>query len=237
MITRTSDNWTTLPGYFDRHNLFEIFDSSNSYGIPDLNYQEITPPENLVPYNIRVRSELGYRGLGIHFFLDDYRFEQVWVKPEAGIERVRAAEVALTPDFSLFMDMPRAVQIYNTYRNRWVGRFWQQKGIKIIPTLSWSDEESFDFCFAGIPRNMTVAVSTVSTKTSEESKKAFLSGFEKAVKTIEPENIVCYGKPLQEMFDIYSYKNIKSYATFFSGLRNLRKAKPELEVNTRAKAC
>lgn len=221
MQTRTSANWEKLPGYFDRHNLFDIYESSNEYGIPDLEYQENELPDNLVPYNIRVRSQLGYTGLGIHFYLDDYRFEQCWVKPEVGLERVRAAQVALTPDFSLFMDMPKAVQIYNTYRNRWVGKFWQEREIKIIPTLSWSDEDSYKFCFLGIPKGMNVSVSTVSV--NKDTKDVFLSGFAEAIRVIQPNKVACYGKPLPEMLELHDY--IKPYRPNFEGLRALRNNK------------
>lgn len=222
MYTRTSDNWSSLPGYFDRHNLFDIFPSNNEYGIPDLEPSEITSiPDALVPYNIRVRSQLGYKGLGIHFFLDDYRFEQAWIKPEVGLERVKAAEVALTPDFSLYSDMPKAIQIYNTYRNRWLGKFWQERGIKVIPTLSWSDRESFKFCFLGIPEKTVVAVSTVSI--NKGITKNFLDGFACAVGRLNPSKVLCYGKVLPEMLEYIAEDRIKQYRPSFEGLRNLRK--------------
>ena len=221
MVTRTSSNWEKLPGYFDRHNLFDIYPSSNIYGIPDLDYQDVRLPDNLIPYTVRVRSQVGYSGLGIHFFLDDYRFEQCWIKPEVGLDRVKSAEVALTPDFSLFMDMPKAVQIYNTYRNRWVGKFWQERGINIVPTLSWSDEDSFSFCFLGIPKGMSVAVSTVSV--NKDIIDNFLAGFAEAIKQIQPERIACYGKVLPEMLEFHN--DIKPYRPNFEGLRALRKNK------------
>lgn len=225
MQTRTSANWSTLPGYFDRHNLFDIFPADNDYGIPDLDFQSPQLPENLVPYNIRVRSQLGYSGLGIHFFLDDYRFEQAWIKPDVGIERIKAAEVALTPDFSLYMDMPKAVQIYNVYRNRWLGKFWQDRGVKVIPTISWSDQDSYKFCFLGIPKRMPVAISTVSV--DKYTKENFLRGFLETIDRIEPSTVLCYGRVLPEMLEMCD--NIKSYRTSFEGLRNLRKKKESIE--------
>ncbi|HNC59129.1 MAG TPA: DUF4417 domain-containing protein [Leptospiraceae bacterium] len=208
--------------------MFDIFPSDNEYGIPDLDFSDPPAPDALVPYNIRVRSQLGYKGLGIHFFLDDYRFEQTWVKPEVGIERVKAAEVALTPDFSLYMDMPKAVQIYNTYRNRWLGKFWQERGIKVIPTLSWSDRESFKFCFLGIPEKMTVAVSTVSV--NKGILEDFMNGFACAMERLNPSKVLCYGKILPEMLEYISEDKIKHYRPNFEGLRNLRKKTRDSEI-------
>lgn len=221
MRTRTSDNWNCKPGYFDRHNLFELFESSNSYGIPDLVEDNPTIPYALVPYNVRIRSDVGYAGLGMHFFLDDYRFEQAWIKPSVGIERITKASVALSPDFSLYTDMPEAVQIYNTYRNRWLARYWQAHGIHVIPTVSWSNEKSYPFAFLGIPENQTIAISTVSI--NKEYKSNFLNGYSKALEILKPKAVLCYGPIMDEMRDTDMF--IKSYRPTFEGLRNLRKNK------------
>ncbi len=225
MYTRTSSNWASLPGYFDRFNTFEIYESNNEYGIPDLLNTNPPIPDNLVPYNIRVRSQIGYKGLGIHFFLDDYRFEGCWVKPENCLERIKAAEVTLTPDFSLFMDFPRAIQIINTYRNRWLGRFWQERGVNVIPTISWADKESFKYCFLGIPKNMPIALSTVSV--DKHTISSFMEGFQATMETLVPTTVLCYGKILPEMLDYVDKSDIRQYKTSFSGLRNLRKNKTE----------
>lgn len=224
MITRTSENWNCVPGYFDVHNTFQTFlPTVNEFEIPELQEQpsDLIAPYALVPYNVRIRSEQGYDGLGIHFFLDDYRFEQTWVKPDTGLERVKKAYAALTPDFSLYLDMPIAVQIYNTYKSRWVGRYWQEAGINVIPTLSWSDKRSFKFCFAGIPKNQIVAVSTVSV--NKQFKSNFLDGYFEAVAQTKPKFIMCYGQIFDEM--MYNNIPIKSYKPSFEGLRHLRKQK------------
>lgn len=73
-------------------------------------------------------------------------------------------DCVLTPDFSLYTDMPKAMMIWNTYRSRLLGWFWQQEGLTVIPTVSWADEDSFNFAFDGLPLNATLAVSTVGVK-------------------------------------------------------------------------
>ncbi len=37
-----------------------------------------------------------------------------------------------------------------------MGAYFQHYGITIIPTVSWSTKDSFDFCFDGIPKGATV---------------------------------------------------------------------------------
>lgn len=85
----------------------------------------------------------------LHFFLDDYQFERVWNSLTKNREIISRYKGALSPDFSLYTDFPLALQIYNTYRNRFCGAYWQDQGIKVIPTVGWSDSRSFDFCFYG----------------------------------------------------------------------------------------
>jgi hypothetical protein len=154
MWTKTSDRWNSKPGAWDRLNMSSIYPSSNKYGIPDLKaptIQELPePPTCLIPYNIRVRSQLGYADAAMHFFIDDYRFELAWSHPEQAFQRISKAWLALTPDFSLYVDYPMAAQLWNTYRNRWCGAFWQSRGLVVIPSISWSDESSYEFCCGGV---------------------------------------------------------------------------------------
>ncbi|WP_417041152.1 DUF4417 domain-containing protein [Ellagibacter isourolithinifaciens] len=45
-------------------------------------------------------------GKGCHFFIDDYQFERLWQRPERYLDVLRGYDCVLTPDFSLYMDMP-----------------------------------------------------------------------------------------------------------------------------------
>ena len=96
----------------------------------------------------------------VHFFLYDYKFERVWKEPDRDIERLRRYRAVLTPDFSMYLEMNPIMQLYNTFRNRWCGAYFQSEGLRVIPTVNWGDENTSDFCFLGIPKGSTVAVST-----------------------------------------------------------------------------
>lgn len=81
----------------------------------------------------------------VHFFIDDYKFERLWNNTDRYIERLSQYKTVMTPDFSMYSDMPLSMQIYNTFRNRWCGAYWQSNGITVIPTVNWSTEKSFEF--------------------------------------------------------------------------------------------
>lgn len=137
---------------------------------------------------------------GVSFFLDDYQFERVWNKPEVYTQMLKKYKCVLSPDFSLFNDFPKAIQIFNHYRKHWVARYWQDNGIKVIPTIAWSDEDSFEWCFDGEPKNSVVAVSSLGCWSNAESKKAFMKGYEKMIEVLNPSKILIFcHSPIKEL--------------------------------------
>ena len=104
---------------------------------------------------------------------------------------------ALSPDFSLYLDYPISLQIYNTYRNRYCGAYWQSLGVNVIPTIGWRDEKSFDFCFDGVEKGSVVAVGTVGIMNNKDAKELFLKGYNEMLKRIEPSKIIIYGNEIE----------------------------------------
>lgn len=92
--------------------------------------------------------------------------------------------------------MPMSLKIFNTFRNRWCGAFFQKKGIKVIPSLSWGESDTFWFCFDGIEKGSIVAVSTLGVR---KEKELFMQGYNELLRKIQPSAIICYGKPFEEM--------------------------------------
>lgn len=116
----------------------------------------------------------------VHFFLYDYKFERVWKNPDTDIEKLKRYRAVLSPDFSMYLEMNPTMQLYNTFRNRWCGAYFAMKGIRVIPTVSWGDENTFDFCFKGIPKGSTVAVSTLMVRQPCRPKSVFHEGLQRA---------------------------------------------------------
>lgn len=132
-------------------------------------------------------------GKAVHFFLDDYQFFRVWNRPRDYINLLSQFACVLSPDFSLYMDFPVAMQIYNHYRKHWLAAYWQSFGIKVIPTICWSDERSLEWCFDGEPVGGTVAVSSVGTQSNRAAKSAFMLGYEAMLDRLRPSKIIFYG--------------------------------------------
>ena len=195
-VTRSSHNWNSKPGNFDRNNTHTLYASTNGWGIPDLP-AATTVPTRLIAYNDRFKAEHPAPGDAVHFFLDDYRFETVWTQPRRSLSRVIRAGHALSPDFSLWREMPAAMQLWQVYRSRWCGAWMHSNGVQVIPTMSWSTESSYSYAFAGVAAGSIVAVSSVGIRDSE-AKKGYLQGLEAMCDRIAPAAILVYGRSLGE---------------------------------------
>lgn len=189
--------WTSKPGNHDPLHALELFPGVGKFDIPALK------PENGVPRlawsyddyrTARNKGKLPKNVDSVHFFIEDYRFEAVWNGPERTLKQIDNADYLFTPDFSLYVGHPRAMQIWNTYRSRWVGAFWQSRGMKVIPTVCWSDLESHAYAFDGLPSNSTLAVATLGTSRDPEATAHFRRGYIEMVKRCKPSLVICYGE-------------------------------------------
>lgn len=129
----------------------------------------------------------------VHFFLSDDQFLRLWNKPWKYLDLLRKFAGCLSPDFSLFRMYPLSFQLYNIYRNRMLGAFWQANGINVIPSISWSNEESYDFCFLGVEKGSTVAISNMGIHSNKEAIKYFKKGYDAMMKCIQPKKVILYG--------------------------------------------
>lgn len=174
----------------------KLFEGIGPYGIPEIEVTQFGYAE-FIGFNYAMRTK-DYEKQAVHFFLDDYQFNRVWVNPDRYIPMLRRFKYVLTPDFSLYTDFPKALQIYNHYRKHWLGAYWQMHGINVIPTICWSSQDSFEWCFDGEPTHGVIAVSSVGTQNSKESRQQFLEGYVEMVKRLEPEQIIFYGNVPEE---------------------------------------
>ena len=153
----------------------------------------------------------------LHFFLDDYRFETAWSSPERLLPRVQAVGAALTPDFSIWTDMPRAAQIWNIYRSRWCGAYWQSNGIEVIPTACWGTPDTYDFCFDGIPDFATVAISSMGIGADKQAQRLFRDGVIELLARKKPRRLLAYGR--LKYCDDLDLPDVKEYPTFWDRRR------------------
>lgn len=138
---------------------------------------------------------------GVNFFIDDYQFERVWRFPEKYVGMLAKFGAVCTPDFSPYADFPKAVQVFQHYKKHWCGAYWQEHGVKVIPTITWSSPDTLEWAFDGEPVGGIVATSAVGMLRNDETRQWLFEGYAEMVKRLKPKQILWKGKIPKELED------------------------------------
>lgn len=166
---------------------------SGDFNIPQILPEALPSLETWLPFNYCMSGKIS-GATGLHMFVDDSQIVRLWKWPTRYVEPLRRAACVCTPDFSLYTDVPKVLNMYNHYRKHWLGAYWQRQGLKVIPTICWSDEDSFAWCFDGEPTRAVVAVSSVGTQRRAETREAFMRGYDAMLERLQPSSILFHGK-------------------------------------------
>lgn len=142
----------------------------------------------------------------VHFYQHDYKFDGarcgIWVAPFRAADILHHFAGIITPDFSTYADFPFPIKIYNTYRMRAFGYWYGTLGGAVINNVRWGEEETFSYCFDGIPKNSVIAVGTVASGLrNPQNRKLFEDGFLKMIEVLKPHTVIVYGSDRCSVFD------------------------------------
>ena len=115
----------------------------------------------------------------------------------------------ITPDFSLYRDMPLVMQQWNTYRGKALGHWWQSMGMNVLPNVRFADERSFSFCCDGVPKRSIICIGSHGNIKNRENRIIFKQGIDSIVENLSPSCIVVYGSAPDDVFACCLEKNIK----------------------------
>ena len=165
----------TFTGYYDMPVLQPCFDL----------------PRRLMPFNMAMTSD-NYDAT-VHFYIHDYQFERIWRALGRYVECLRRYKSIIAPDYSQYVDMPYAQRLWNNYRGKFVGAVLQANGATIIPNVTWSLPDSYEYCFDGIPYGSIIAINSIGVVKYGLTRYRWLRGYEEAIKRLNPKTIVRYG--------------------------------------------
>lgn len=169
------------------------------YQIPSIpKHDVILIPKDMVPFD--KRNVVKERNLAIDFYMHDVTFRQILTSTSKYLDELSRFAAVISPDCSLYRDMPLCLQITNTYMNRAVGFYLQKHGVYVIPNVRWGDERSFEFCFQGLPTNDIVCISTHGCIKGEENKYYFKLGLEEMLIVLKPQVVLVHGSMPDEVF-------------------------------------
>ena len=105
----------------DVFNAFMVSDAdySGKYEFPVL-FPTYQVPNRLIVFSKALKTQ-DYNQW-IHFYEDDVSFERIWRNPQRYLPLLKKFNGVILPDFSIYRDMPLAMQIWNKSSFAEVGR-------------------------------------------------------------------------------------------------------------------
>lgn len=211
------------------------FKSSNYYGIPDLNPKALlqtlpdpidtwggsdaTPDDGVTTwlwnYGVASKKDLPMDRAILCFYTYDTYFESFWDQPAFMVAKVINAgiKIAVVPDFSFYTEMPTATHIFNTYRAQWMGRYFQEAGLQVIPRLQFGigdGNKTLDFCMSGIPKNPPILAQSIQNANTDEEFKQSVENTKQALAALKPATWLVYGgNPAKRQIEAVNYTDGK----------------------------
>lgn len=229
----------------------DIYPSDNFWGVPNLRTDMLVDrlPEPLQAWagidatpDDGVSNYLWNYGLGgvkglpfdraiLSFFTHDTKFNNWWNLPAYYTSKVLSAGVktAIVPDFSFYYTQPRTVHLRGVYEGQWMGRFFQEAGLRVIPRVQFDDEKSLEFCLLGIPKNAPVIACSIQNidgiegvRTKEEDIAMVTKVFQQCIDTIEPTTqvLVYGGNPAKRIMENINFRDAEGvFCMNYAGMR------------------
>lgn len=170
------------------YNRFVFFQSDKDFDIPELRLDMIPDrlPDNLdiwAGHEIdgdRAKDEdqwwlaqwhTGNRGIPfdrsiLSLYTEDFHFEGLFYDPALNTEKIQNCGITtcIMPNFSVNQDWPIATWIWAAYRSAYVGRYWQEAGLMVIPDIQYGgSDEALDLCIQCIPDGCPLVAVQVQT--------------------------------------------------------------------------
>lgn len=179
--------------------------------------ERVPLPKALLRFDKRRRTDDLHQW--VHCYLFDRRFGQLIADTEKYLVEIGRFDGFITPDPSLYRDMPVAAQIANTYLNRAVGCYAQRRGVPVVCNVRWSDERSFPFFCDGAPHHNTVSVSNHGCLRGRENLYWFERGFDEMCCRLGPKRVILHGTRLLTIEKRYPELEIACYTSDFAASR------------------
>ena len=164
---------------------------------------EVTPDDGqswwLYNYGVDSAAGLPFERSILSFYTYDHYFENWWRYPAKYTAKMLNAgiRVVVSPNYSLYVDDPPAVQLWNVFRARWLGRYFQEGGLKLIPDVDGPTIESLDWTLLGVPVGTPVIAhqfQTLNRDDIEQHEKA-ADVLEEIIARLDPKQVLLYTGP------------------------------------------
>ena len=218
------NNSKKRPGLVDEWNAYMVQNAKfTDNDIPFCPTTATKIPKSIITYeeaksiyrdNIRKKNyEFYIKDIFVCFYIDDRKFDSIygiWTRPDMAVKILVHFGGVITPDFSTYADFPYPIKIYNTYRMRAFGYYLTTLGLKVINNVRWGTDETYSYCFDGVPKNSIICIGTVASGIRKlVNRPDFEKGFKKVVEILKPKVILLYGSSKLDLFNKPYLKNIR----------------------------
>lgn len=163
-------------------------------------------PERVIPFSKALKTN-DY-DQWVVFYEQDEKFFRLWNTPRKYLNILKKFQGVITPDFSLYRNMPLVMQKWSTYQGKAIGVWLQNEGIEVIPNIRFADERSYEFCFDGVEKYSTVAIGTYGCIKKIIDRSYFEKGLAKMIEQLKPQTIIVYGAAPDHIFGKYKEMGI-----------------------------
>lgn len=152
------------------------------------------------------------------FYEDDFKFLRLWNNPKKYIKILKKFNGIISPDFSIFWDMPLEWQRFYCFMGRCLAYWFIENGIKVIPNIRYESRKSKSFFTLGVEPYGTIAIGTVGCIKNSVKRNSLIEGLSLAIAILKPHTIIVYGSAPNSVFQKYINQNIRIIA--FEGETN-----------------
>ncbi|MCR4661283.1 MAG: DUF4417 domain-containing protein [Clostridia bacterium] len=155
----------------------------------------------------------------VHHYLFDYTFDGrngFWygcmedsIREKAYLCKMKQYQGIISPDYSIYIDLPFAHQIWNIYRDRVTCMWLRSLGLNVVFNVRWGDYRTYKIVFQGIEKHSVLAVGSHGLIKHPENRTIFMSGFKEMIRRLEPSTLIIYGPYTNEMREQCEKNNVQ----------------------------
>ncbi len=194
------------------NNRYDVF---NSYLVKSATYAGIEEfpcvkscneiPNRIITFSQAISSKWNDFDCWVCFYELDYLFMRIWNNPKKYINKLKKFKGVISPDFSLYINMPLVMQKYHIYMGRALANWFIENGIKVIPNVRLGDERTYEFGLDGLYKGDVVSIGTIGSLKNKTERKILIGAIRKTLDTIKSEDVIIYGPLPKEILEEYSH--------------------------------
>lgn len=134
----------------------------------------------------------------VYFYESDRRFMRLFHTPKKYLYFLKKCAVVIGPDLSQLVYMDEMSRYFHAWHNRAMSAWLQQNGVNIIPNVTWSRRDSFEYSYTGMPKHSIVAVNCTGILGHDVSMYMWREGYKNVALPLEPSIIIRYGDKMPD---------------------------------------